>query len=228
MFVTSKLWMSDFGYESALRAFEASLRRLGMDYLDLYLLHWPLPASFADTVAAYRAAATLMAEGRVRAVGVSNFKPRHLDELMRQTDLVPAVNQVELSPYFSQPDLRRYHDARGVVTQCWSPIGGERYRRLPADTSPGNGLLEDPALAALAAGHGKTPAQIVLRWHLQHGLSPIPKSVTPRRIAENVDVFDFTLTAEEMAAVDALDTGVRAGPDPDEVDLEFFEVEIDD
>jgi len=227
MFLTTKLWISDFGYEPALRAFDASLRRLGMDYVDLYLLHWPVPKAFDATVAAYKAAGKLLAEGRVRAIGVSNFSEQHLDVLMTQTDTVPAVNQIELHPFFSQRELREVDARLGIVTQSWSPIGGILDRH-PVEGLPVRNPLEHPLILQLAARHGKTPAQVVLRWHMQHGLSAVPKSVHAARIRENIDIFDFQLGAEELAAVDALDTGLRGGPDPEMVDTELAPIRIEE
>ncbi len=227
MFVTTKLWMTNYGPEAALRAFDASLRRLRLDYLDLYLLHWPVPSDFAATVASYKAAEKLLAEGRVRAIGVSNFSPQHLETLIGQTDVVPAVNQVELHPYFTQQKVRGADARRGVVTQSWSPIGGVRYRNQAAGPTQA-GLLEEPIIVELASRYGKTPAQVVLRWHIQHGLSPIPKSVRPQRIAENIAIFDFTLAPAEIAAIDTLDTGVRAGADPETVDARTFSFTVED
>ncbi len=225
IFLTTKLWIADYGYDSALRAFEASLRRLGVDYVDLYLLHWPVPMRFDDTVAAYRAAIRLLEEGRVRAIGVSNFGPRHLEELIARTGVVPAVNQVELHPFFAQVELRRFHDRLGIVTQAWSPIGGVLRRR---GEGGGGDVLDHPVVAGLARKYGKTPAQVVLRWHLEHGIAAIPKSVRPERIRENIDIFDFRLAPEEVAAIDALDRGVRAGRDPETADAADFSIRVED
>ena len=225
VFVTTKLWLFDYGYDSALRAFDASLRRLGVDYVDLYLLHWPVPTDFAATVDAYKAAEKLLGEGRSRAIGVSNFEPHHLANLIAQTDVVPAVNQVELHPYFIQEDVRAANARHGVVTQSWSPIGGVYDRNRQGE---GTRPLENPVILDLASKYGKTPAQVILRWHVDHGLSAIPKSVTASRIAENIDVFDFALAPDEIAAIDSLDTGVRAGTDPEKADAGSFQVTIDD
>ncbi|MET9761956.1 aldo/keto reductase [Streptomyces sp. NPDC006372] len=214
VFVTTKLWLSDYGYESALRAFDTSLDKLGLDYLDLYLLHWPVPSTFEATVASYRAAETLLAEGRVRAIGVCNHNPGHLRSLMEQTEVVPAVNQVELHPYFVQREVREADAGYGIVTQSWSPLGGVNVY-WEGGRNKAKNPLEHPTVGEIAARYGRTPAQIILRWHLEHGLSAIPKSVKAHRIAENFDIFDFALTAGEVAAIDAIDTGVRGGPDPD-------------
>jgi diketogulonate reductase-like aldo/keto reductase len=222
VFVTTKLWLSDYGYDQALRAFDASMGRLGLDYLDLYLLHWPAPSTFEATVAAYRAAERLLAEKRVRAIGVCNFHPRHLDDLRAKTEVVPAVNQVELHPLFSQRAVREANARHGIVTQSWSPIGGV-FTNHPKDPKAVTHLLAHTGLVNLAEKYRKTPAQVVLRWHVQHGLSVIPKSVHPHRIAENIDIFDFELTDEDMAAIDALDAGARGGPDPDVFDLAFLQ-----
>jgi 2,5-diketo-D-gluconate reductase A len=202
LFVTTKLWNSAQGYDSALRAFDASMDKLKLDYLDLYLIHWPTPARglFTDT---WKAFTKLAADGRVRSVGVSNFQPNHLTEVVEATGLVPAVNQVELHPRLTQEPLRAFHAEHGVVTEAWSPLG------------QGKGLLDDPAIAAVAAKYDRSPAQVVLRWHLQLGNVVIPKSVTPSRIAENLDVLDFTLEDADVAALSALNVDSRVGPDPD-------------
>lgn len=215
IFVITKLWLGDYGYDEALKAFEASLSKLGLDYIDLYLLHWPSPSTFDATVASYRAAEKLLAEGRARAIGVCNFNVRHLEGLMERTDITPAVNQVEVHPYFVQDDLRAVNASHGVTTQAWSPIGGT-VKRAAADHDP----LTEPAIVEIARRHGKSSAQVILRWHLQNGLSVIPKSSNPARIAENIDVFDFELSAEELQAIDGLDTGHRFGADPETMDLE--------
>jgi diketogulonate reductase-like aldo/keto reductase len=226
MFVSTKLWISDYGYEAGLRGFEGCMRRLGFDYVDLFLLHHPVPTDFDGTVAVYKAAEQMLADGRARAIGVSNFSPQHLENLMSQTDVMPAVNQVELHPFFTQQALRDFHAANGIVTQAWSPLGGvNRYR--PADAGAVKNPLEHPTILELAAKYQKTPAQVVLRWHIEHGVSAIPKSVKPHRIAENFDVFDFALAAEEVTAIDALDTGVRGGPDPELVDTKLYPFKVE-
>ncbi|CAL9659832.1 aldo/keto reductase [Streptomyces sp. enrichment culture] len=212
VFVTTKLWVDDYGYRNALRAFEQSRRRLGVDYVDLYLLHWPVHSDLASTVASYRAAETLLAEGRVRAIGVSNHAPEQLAHLLARSRVVPSVNQVELHPFFVQRDVRAFDARHGIVTQSWSPIGG--VDRYAAEGPAVRDLLAHPVIRDLARRYAKTPAQVVLRWHLDHGLAVIPKSVRAARIAENFDVFDFALTPQEVAEVDALDTGVRGGPNP--------------
>ncbi|GAT64522.1 oxidoreductase [Planomonospora sphaerica] len=201
VFVTSKLWNDAHGYDAALRAFDASLERLGLDYLDLYLIHWPVPAQDLYPEA-WRALEKLYADGRVRAVGVSNFTVEHLERVLQEGSVVPAVNQIELHPQLPQAELRGHHAGHGIVTEAWSPLG------------QGRGLLEEPVLAEVAARHGVTPAQVVLRWHLRLGNVVIPKSVTPSRIAENLDVFGFELDDEDMAAIASLDAGRRLGPDP--------------
>ncbi|GHH86121.1 oxidoreductase [Streptomyces sulfonofaciens] len=201
LFLTTKLWNADQGYDSALRAFDASLAKLGTDHVDLYLIHWPTPARdlYLDT---WRALEKLLADGRTRAIGVSNFQPAHLERLLDHSDAVPVLNQVELHPYLQQGRLRAFHAEHGIATEAWSPLAQ-------------GSLLEDPALAAIAQRHGRTPAQVVLRWHLQLGNIVIPKSVTPARIRQNIEVFDFTLTGEDIEAITALDRGLRTGPDPD-------------
>ncbi|MBF4995375.1 aldo/keto reductase [Arthrobacter gandavensis] len=214
LFITTKLWVEDYGYDSALRAFDASMARLGLDVLDLYLLHQPLPSGFEATIASYRALQTLYEQARVRAIGVSNFTTAELSELLARTDVVPAVNQIQVHPYFSQPYLRSFNLERGILTEAWSPIGGViRYRNHGSGTA-GKDPLHDPVLLDIAAAHHKTAAQVILRWEIQLGMCVIPKSVTPRRIAENIDLFDFSLSAGELSRISALDTGIRSGPDP--------------
>jgi diketogulonate reductase-like aldo/keto reductase len=225
IFVTTKLWISDYGHDAALVGFDASLRRLGLDYVDLYLLHQPMPSDFESTIGAYKAAEKVLADGRARAIGVSNFSAEHLRRLIERTDVVPAVNQVELHPYFTQSELREAHAELGIVTQAWSPLGGVLVYVPGSDES--RGPLTDPVITELAAKYGKTSAQVVLRWHLEHGFCAIPKSVKPHRIAENFDVFDFALTAEEVAAIDALDKGVRGGPDPELLNRETHPFVVD-
>ena len=215
VFVTTKVWMTDYGYDQTLRAFDTSLGELGLDELDLYLLHWPVPVDFEPTIAAYQAAVKLLADGRVRAIGVSNFSPADLDRLLEHADVMPAVNQVEIHPFFTQRPVREVNDRLGIVTQAWSPIGGVYHRYPEAAVGPVRHPLQHPVVIDLAAAHGKTPAQIALRWHIDQGRAAIPKSVHPERIAENIDVFDFTLDEDELAAIDHLDTGVRAGADPE-------------
>jgi diketogulonate reductase-like aldo/keto reductase len=227
LFIQTKLWISDYGYDSGLRAFDTSLRKLGLDSVDLYLLHQPMPNEWERTVAAYHAAEKLLADGRVRAIGVCNFGPKHLQDLIARSSVVPAVNQVEVHPYFVQRELREAHTRLGITTQAWSPLGGVNVY-MPRDPRVPQNPLADPLIVALAARYGKTPAQIILRWHLQHGVSAIPKSVKPTRIAENVKVFGFALTSAEVAAIDALDTGVRGGPDPDVIDTKLYTKTIPD
>jgi diketogulonate reductase-like aldo/keto reductase len=221
MFVTTKLWISDYGYDEALRGFDGCLRRLGLDHVDLFLLHQPVPTEFDGTVAAYKAIETMLSEGRARAIGVSNFSAQQLETLMQQTGVVPAVNQVELHPFFTQQPLREFHAEHGIATEAWSPLGGIHVYR-PADPNAVRNALEHPTITAIAAEHGKTPAQIVLRWHIEHGVVAIPKSVKAHRIAENIAVFDFALTADEIAAIDTLDTGVRGGPDPEAINMTTY------
>lgn len=222
VFVETKVWINDFGYDATLHAFDKAAGKLGVDQLDLLILHQALPDQFDQTIAAYRALEKLYADGRVRAIGVSNFMPRHLEKLLAETEIVPAVNQIEVHPYFRQPELLAVDTAHGILNQAWSPIGGITFYR---DGSHGS-TLEDPVIAGIAKEHGKTPAQVMLRWHLQQGRQVIPKSVTPSRIAENFAVFDFELTAEQLAAIDALDTGVRGGPEPEDITLDTFSIDI--
>jgi 2,5-diketo-D-gluconate reductase A len=206
LFVTTKLWNADHGYDAALRAFDASLARLGLDYIDLYLIHWPLPArdAYVDT---YKALEKLLSDGRVRAIGVSNFLNEHLERLIAETSVIPAVDQIELHPHLQQHAAREFHAEQGIATEAWSPLG------------QGKGLLEVPAIVAIAQKHGRTPAQVVLRWHVQLGNVVIPKSVTPSRIKENIEVFDFSLDDEDLAAISALNEDRRLGPDPATFDM---------
>ncbi|WP_329407181.1 aldo/keto reductase [Nocardia vinacea] len=208
VFIETKVWISDYGYEPTLHAYEKSAAKLGVDQLDLLILHQPLPSRFDLTLDAYRALEKLLNDGRVRAIGVSNFMPEHLDRLLSEASVVPAVNQIEVHPYFQQPALQKLHHEHGILTQAWSPIGG-----ITAYGGAAKRSFDDPTLLDIAARHGKTAAQVMLRWHLQQGRSAIPKSTKPARIAENFAVFDFELTHEQLAAIDALDTGVRGGPD---------------
>ncbi|MEV0785775.1 aldo/keto reductase [Streptomyces sp. NPDC050423] len=206
LFVTTKVWNSEQGYDSTLRAFDASLDKLGLDYVDLYLIHWPVPAKDAY-VDSYRALEKIHADGRAKAIGVSNFLPEHLERLLGETSVVPAVNQIELHPQLQQAESRALHAKHGIVTEAWSPLGS------------GKGLLEVPTVVAVAQKHGRTPAQTVLRWHVQTGHVVIPKSVTPSRIAENIDVFGFELDDDDLAAFAALDEGKRLGSHPGQMNI---------
>ena len=217
VFIQTKIWISDYGYDTTLHAFEKSARKLNVEHIDLLLLHQALPTAFDRTLEAYRALEKLLADGNVRAIGVSNFMPEHLDRLLERASVIPAVNQIEVHPYFQQKALQRVHKERGILTQAWSPIGGiTSYRGMEKRT------FDDPTLLAIARQYGKSAAQVMLRWHLQEGRSAIPKSVKPARIAENFDVFDFELAREQLAAIDVLDTGVRGGPEPESVTLEAY------
>lgn len=222
VFIETKVWISDYGYEQTLHAFDKSAGKLGIDQIDLLILHQALPTAFDRTIDAYRALEQLLAEGKVRAIGVSNFMRSHLDQLLARTSVVPAVNQVEVHPYFRQPDVLAADAEHGILTQAWSPIGGITHYRGDESGSTFN----DPTLLQIGDAHSKSAAQVMLRWHLQQGRSAIPKSVKPARIAENFDVFDFELSASELDAIDALDTGVRGGPEPEAITLEAFGREI--
>ena len=204
IFVTTKVWNDRHGYDETLRAFDESLGKLGLDYVDLYLIHWPAPHQnrYIET---YRALEQLRADGRARSIGVSNFHPHHLDRLLAETDVVPVLNQVELHPWLPQTAVRAYDEAHGILTEAWSPLARGR--------AIGNEILE-----VIGAKHGKSAAQVVIAWHLTLGNIVIPKSVTPARIRANIDVFDIVLDAADLAAIDALNTGERTGKDPDDLD----------
>ncbi|TFV60414.1 aldo/keto reductase [Mycobacterium sp. PS03-16] len=200
VFLVTKLWNSEQGYDATLAAFDASRSRVGVDYLDLYLIHWPVPERdlYIET---FRAFAKLREEGRIRSIGVSNFEPEHLHRLVDATGIVPAVNQVELHPLLPQHELRETHAQLGIATEAWSPLGQ-------------GSLLTNPTVTEVADAHGKTPAQVLIRWHIQLGNIVIPKSVNPQRIESNFDVFDFELSEQDMASVSSLEDGTRMGPDP--------------
>ncbi|MFL5778453.1 MAG: aldo/keto reductase [Chloroflexota bacterium] len=218
LFIQTKAWVSDYSFDGVQHAFDVSTRKLGLDTIDLYFLHQPLPQHFEQTVDAYRGAERLLQDGRARAIGVSNFSTVHLDTFLPQADVVPAVNQVEVHPYYSQPELRAAHERLGIATQAWSPLGGV-YVYRPSDPHSPKSALADPTIMKIAERHGKTPAQVILRWHLDSGRSAVPKSVRPERIAQNFAVFDFGLSPDEVEAIDGLDTGVRGGPNQDEIDF---------
>jgi diketogulonate reductase-like aldo/keto reductase len=222
VFIETKIWISDYGYDQTLHGFDKSAGKLGVDQIDLLILHQALPSEFDKTREAYRALETLLADGKVRAIGVSNFMVDHLTLLLDKATVVPAVNQIEIHPYFAQRDVQAFGARYGILAQAWSPIGGITFYRDGEHTS----TLQDPVIGEIAGAHGKTPAQVMLRWHLQQGRSVIPKSTKPARIAENFDVFDFELTAEQLAAIDALDTGKRGGPEPTDITLETFGMPI--
>ncbi|GGE39853.1 putative oxidoreductase [Agaricicola taiwanensis] len=201
IFITTKLWNDEQGFDKTLRAFDASLKRLGLDYVDLYLIHWPSPARGAY-VDSWKAFLRLKEEGRARSIGVSNFEVEHLDRLIGETGVTPVLNQIELHPRFQQRALRKAHAQRGIATQSWSPLGQGT-------------LLADPAITSIAKKHGRTPAQVIIRWHIDNGLVVIPKSVTPSRIKENFDVFGFKLDGEDLKAIEGLDSrDGRIGPNP--------------
>ncbi|PTR30148.1 diketogulonate reductase-like aldo/keto reductase [Luteibacter sp. OK325] len=204
IFLTTKLWNAEQGFDSTLKAFDASLKKLGTDYVDMYLIHWPTPKRdlFVDT---WKAFIRLRDEGRIRSIGVSNFQPAHLERLVKETGVVPVVNQIELHPDFAQRDVVAANTKLKIITEAWSPLG------------QGGDLLKNDALVAIGKKHGKAPAQVIIRWHVQLGHMVIPKSVTPERIKANIAVFDFELSADEMKTIDGLDAGNRMGPHPDEL-----------
>ncbi|MFM9920395.1 aldo/keto reductase [Lacisediminihabitans sp. H27-G8] len=201
VFVTTKVWDDDHGFNKTRRAFDTSLELLGFDYVDLYLIHWPVPSKdlFVET---WRALEAIKADGRALSIGVSNFAPHHIDRLLAETETVPAINQVELHPWLPQREVRDFDTSHGILTEAWSPLARGR-------------LIGDRVLDAIAAKHERSAAQVVIRWHLQLGNVVIPKSVTASRITENFDVFDFELDAEDLAAIAGLESGVRTGMEPD-------------
>ena len=203
LFVTTKFNKRWHGVELAAEAFERGIDRLGLDYVDLLLIHWPNPRQ-DQYVQAWQGLVRLLEDGRVRAIGTSNFKPTHLDRIIEETGVVPDVNQIQLSPSVTREDARSYHAERGIVTESWSPLGGG-----------GADELRHPVVTELAARYGRTPAQIVLRWHIELGLVAIPKSANPERIRQNIDIFDFSLPPEDVAAISALDQGEQAATDSD-------------
>jgi diketogulonate reductase-like aldo/keto reductase len=201
VFITTKCFNDDHGYDDARDAFQASLDRLELDFVDLYLIHWPVPSKdlYVET---WKAFIGLQKEGLVRSIGVSNFQPDHLDRIIEETGVTPSINQIELHPYLQQPGLSRKHEELGIVTEAWSPLAQ-------------GAVLDDATITDIADAHGKTPGQVVIRWHLQKGYVVFPKSATPERIKQNIDVFDFELSDDQMSAVESLDKGERIGPDPD-------------
>lgn len=222
VFIETKVWVSDYGYDQTLHAFDKSSAKLGIDVVDLLILHQPRVEAFHLTVAAYQALEKLLADGRVRAIGVSNFTPAILERFLPQIDVVPAVNQIELHPYFTQVANAEANHAAGILTQAWSPIGGITHYSGSQATS----TFTDETLVGIGERHGKAPAQVMLRWHVQRGRQVIPKSTRPERITENFEIFDFTLTDAELTAIDALDKGVRGGPDPDQPQPGFLNLSI--
>ena len=202
LFVTTKLDGTYQGHDRAIEGLDGCLRRLGLDYVDLLLIHWPLPQR-DEYVSTWRTFERLAAAGKARSIGLSNFKPAHIDRLLAETTIRPVVNQIQLNPRITRPEQRAYHIEQGIVTVAWSPLGS------------GSDLLDDPTVTALAAKYGKTPAQVVLRWHVELGVVAIPRSANPVRIAQNIDIFDFALTGDEIASISALDTGEERGVDSD-------------
>ena len=217
VFIETKIWISDYGYDETLHSFTKSAGKLGVEQLDLLILHQALPTEFEQTIGAYRALEQLLEDGKVRAIGVSNFMVDHLSRLLDATSVVPAVNQIEVHPYFQQREVQAFGTEHGILTQAWSPIGGITSYRDAARRS-----FDEPVILGIGERYGKSAAQVMLRWHIQQGRQVIPKSTKPERIAENLDVFDFALTDDELAQIDALETGVRGGPEPEAVTLEAF------
>ena len=204
LFVTTKLDGQFQGSDRAIEGLNESLRRLGLDYVDLLLIHWPLPQR-DEYISTWKTFEKLVAAGKTRSIGLSNFKPAHIDRLLAEVTIRPTVNQIQLNPRTTRPEQRAYNTAQGIVTEAWSPLGA------------GNDLLKDPTLATIAEKYGKTPGQVVLRWHMELGIVAIPRSSSPSRIAENIDIFDFALTSDEIAAISALDTGNEPGVDSDKL-----------
>jgi len=223
VFIETKIWISDYGYDQTLHSFTKSAGKLGVDQIDLLILHQALPSEFEKTIGAYRALEHLLTEGKVRAIGVSNFMTDHLTALLERTTVAPTVNQIEVHPYFQQRDVQSFGAAHGILTQAWSPIGGiTSYRDSDRHS------FDEPVILAIGERYGKSAAQVMLRWHIQEGRQVIPKSTKPERIKENIDVFDFELTNEELDEITALETGVRGGPEPEAVTLETFGRDIPD
>lgn len=222
--IQTKLWMSDYGFDKALHGFDRSMNALGLETLDVYLLHWPQPKLFDLTIESWKALSRLLEEGRIRAIGVCNASVDQMRELTEATGVKPVLNQIEMHPYFSQAALREAILEMGVVPQAWSPIGGVSGYSGDGSLIP----LKDEVLIGLSGKYDKTPAQIILRWHLQNGVSIIPKSANPGRIRENADIFDFELDAGDIAAIDALDRGQRAGVDPEVASAQYFGRVIED
>ncbi len=222
IFIETKVWVTDYGYDETLRAFDKASAKLGIDTIDLLILHQPRVEDFKLTIAAYRALERLLADGRLRAIGVSNFTPKVLERFLPEVEVVPAVNQIELHPYFTQAANVKADDAAGILTQAWSPIGGITHYRGSKATS----TFTDETLVNIGKTYAKSPAQVMLRWHIQEGRQVIPKSTHAARIAENFDIFDFTLTDQDLASIDALDKGVRSGPDPDQPQPAFLNYKI--
>ena len=218
VFVETKVWVTDYGYDQTLHAFEKASAKLGLEQIDLLILHQANPTEFDKTIASYKALETLLADGKLRAIGVSNFLPVRLERLLNETEVVPTVNQIEVHPYTQQRELQDFNCAHGILTQAWSPIGGLR------TYSNGDTPLTNPTIVAIGEAHAKSPAQVMLRWHIQEGRQVIPKSVKPARIAENFDVFDFELSGDELAAIDALEQGMTMVPD--DMDFSSFVFDI--
>lgn len=204
LFITTKVWNTDQGYDNTIAAFEASLERLGLEYVDLYLIHWPMP-KHDEYVETYKALEKLYKDGRVKAIGVSNFEIEHLERLMKETEIKPVVNQVECHPHMVQQELKDFCKRHDIFIEAWSPL------------EQGGDVLENEVVTEIAKKHGKTPAQVVLRWHIQNDTVVIPKSVTPSRIEENFQIFDFELSAEDMDGITKLDIGRRKGPNPNDM-----------
>lgn len=218
VFVETKIWVTDYGYDETLHAFEKGSKKLGLEQIDLLILHQAYPQDFEATIRSYQALEKLLSDGLVRAIGVSNSLPKRLEPLLNETSVVPAVNQIEVHPYTQQRELQDFNAEHGILTQAWSPIGGLR------TYSDGDTPLTDKTIGTIAEAHGKSPAQVMLRWHIQEGRQVIPKSVRPERIAENFDVFDFELSSEELERIDALEQGMTLVPD--ELDFDSFALEI--
>ena len=221
LFLTTKLWIADYGSAKTLKAFEKSLENFGTDYIDLYLLHYPTPSNFKETVESYKIMERLLAEGRIKAIGVSNFSNRHLENLMKETSVIPAVNQIEIHPWFIQKEMIVFNTQHGIGTQAWSPIGGI-FINHPKNGNPERYLLQDPIIVTLAKKLNKTAAQVVLRWHYQNGVVVIPKSVQANRIKSNMEIFDFELSEADMSVLNSITPQERGGTDPEIFDMNLM------
>lgn len=227
LFIVTKLWMSDYGYEETIHAFNRSMKNLDLEYLDLYLLHWPVSKNFERTIESYRAIESLYEDGKIKAIGVCNFSSIDLENLIKETSIVPAINQIEIHPYFTQKELLETNKEYGIISQAWSPLGGVN-RYWQKENEKIYDPFKDSVIIDLAEKYNKTVAQIILRWHFQNGVITIPKSVKEKRINENINIFDFELEDYELLKIDSLNINKRGGPNPEEVTPQMFDFKIED